>query len=264
MTESQFLTRRQLRELERNGLNPENSSSSQQALEDIEDPKIESTIEIQETVTAAAFFDDDFIPNIQPPIVERPAVKWLSGSHNRIAAPRVQAVEGSATAPAEPIDAEVEEERDLTTSDFFTQGLEVVEPLFDVSPNLILEPTTNSIVIENFGSIDNFTGTITETGEILKTGSIELPLLLSNTGELEIIAAAESLDAAIAAESSSGFVSTIAPVRATGIVNSASRFKILPANLKKGQGQVYLVLTAAILMVTVGGLTIAGFMLGIL
>ena len=140
------------------------------------------------------------------------------------------------------------------------------EALFNVSPGLVLEPTTNSIVIDQLQDLTNYTATVTETGEILTTGAIQLPILVPevHTGEISIVEEADQLDAAIAQEAGSGFVSTVAPMRVTGIVNAASKTRVIPTNLKKGKSHPYLVLTAAIVIFAVGGLVVAAVMLGVI
>ena len=136
--------------------------------------------------------------------------------------------------------------------------------LFEVSPNLNVEPQTASIIIDNFEPLDNISIAISETGELLKTGSIELPNFGTNTGEIATILDAAQVDEAISQDSISGYVSTIAPLRASGVVNTAGKIGIMPTNSAKGQGAGYAVLTLSILMIAVGGLVLAAFMLGFL
>jgi len=140
------------------------------------------------------------------------------------------------------------------------------EAMFTLSPGLLVEPTTNSIVIDQVQDLTNYTATVTETGEILTTGAIQLPILHQDTetGEVSVIAEAEKLDEAIALDSATGFINTIAPMRVTGIVNAAKKFRVIPTNLQRGKNHPYLVLTAAIVMVAIGGLTVAAFMLKII
>lgn len=133
--------------------------------------------------------------------------------------------------------------------------------LFDVSPNLSLEPQTKSIIIDTIDPLDNVAIAISETGEMLKTGSIEIPMLGTHTGEIATIEAYQ-VDEAIAADSVAGYVSTIAPIRASGVVNTAGKIGIMPSKTAKGQGQVYIVLSISLLMITLGGLTLAAYMLG--
>lgn len=141
------------------------------------------------------------------------------------------------------------------------------DALFNLSPGLLVEPTTNSIVIDQVQDLTNYTATVSETGEILTTGAIQLPILTNidtETGEIAVIQEAEALDDAIALDNATGFINTIAPMRVTGIVNAAKKFRVIPTNLKRGKNHPYLVLTAAIVMVALGGLTIAAFMLKII
>jgi hypothetical protein len=137
------------------------------------------------------------------------------------------------------------------------------ESMFDVSPGLVVEPTTNSIIIDQVQDLTNYTATVSETGEILTTGAIQLPIAISDngTGEIQIIKEAAALDSAIQVDNSTGFINTIAPMRVTGVVNSISKFKVIPTNLKRGSSHPYLVLAAAVGMVALGGLVMAIFML---
>lgn len=136
--------------------------------------------------------------------------------------------------------------------------------LFDVSPNLNIEPQTASIIIDNFEPLDAISIAISETGELLKTGSIELPNLSTNTGEIATIMDAAQVDEAIAQDSINGYVSTIAPLRASGVVNTAGKIGIMPTKTTRGQSAGYAVLTLSLLMIAVGGLVLAAFMLGFL
>ncbi len=136
--------------------------------------------------------------------------------------------------------------------------------LFDVSPNLNIEPQTASIIIDNFEPLDAISIAISETGELLKTGSIELPNLSTNTGEIATILDAAQVDEAIAQDSVNGYVSTIAPLRASGVVNTAGKIGIMPSKRAKGQSAGFAVLTLSLLMIAVGGLVLAAFMLGFL
>jgi hypothetical protein len=136
--------------------------------------------------------------------------------------------------------------------------------LFDVSPNLNVEPQTASIIIDNFEPLDNISIAISETGELLKTGSIDLPNFGTHTGEIATILDAAQVDEAISQDSISGYVSTIAPLRASGVVNTAGKIGIMPSKSSRGQGAGYAVLTLSILMIAVGGLVLAAFMLGFL
>ena len=134
---------------------------------------------------------------------------------------------------------------------------------FNASPGMIIEPTTNSIVIDQVQDISNYTATINETGEILTTGSISIPVLMpdSTTGEIKIIKEADALDAAIQADNGTGYINAIAPMRVTGVVDSMSKSPIISANLKRGRSQPYAVLATGVFILLAGGAVCALFFL---
>ena len=184
-------------------------------------------------------------------------------------APKVPAVE----VPAAPAVANLQTESEpakLPAAVYQPVLAEAEEPitsqiqLFDVSPNLNIEPQTASIIIDNFEPLDAISIAISETGELLKTGSIELPNISTNTGEIATILDAAQVDEAIAQDSVNGYVSTIAPLRASGVVNTAGKIGIMPTKNAKGQSAGFAVLTLSLLMISVGGLVLAAYMLGFL
>jgi hypothetical protein len=161
-----------------------------------------------------------------------------------------------------PTDFEVSE----ATGEDFSYLNNQTDSMFDVSPGLVVEPTTNSIIIDQVQDLTNYTATVSETGEILTTGAIQLPIsvLDNSTGEIQVIQEAAELDSAIQVDNATGFINTIAPMRVTGVVNATSKFKVIPTNLKRGSSHPYLVLAAAVGMVALGAITIAAFMLQII
>lgn len=135
---------------------------------------------------------------------------------------------------------------------------------FELSPNLFREPQTNTIIVQPVDPLA--TGSIiTDAGEIVLTGSIELPVL-PTTGGIAIIQMPEGddADASLAEDFAENYVSTIAPVRASGVMNSRARESVLPIKNRRGESQAVLLGVASILMVTVGALLIAAFWLGAL
>ena len=123
-------------------------------------------------------------------------------------------------------------------------------PSFAASPGMIIEPVTNSIVIDHVQDLNNYTATIDSTGEILTTGAIQIPLNFtdSSTGEVKVIEEAQQLDAAIQADNGTGYVNSVAPMRVTGIVQAMGRSRVIPVNLRKGKLIPYLTLAAAALI----------------
>ena len=138
------------------------------------------------------------------------------------------------------------------------------EPLFDLSPSLIREPQTNTIVVQPVDPLT--TGTIiTDTGEVLMTGSIELPLQ-PTTGSIEIVQlpVVDEADTALAEEFAENYVGSIAPVRASGVMNSRARASVLPIKTRRGESQTVLLGVISVLMATVGALFIAAYWLGVI
>ena len=148
-----------------------------------------------------------------------------------------------------------------------TTQVEIVEepesPNFAASPGMLIEPVTNSIVIDQVQDLSNYTSMVDSTGEILTTGSIQIPVIIpdSSTGEIKIVEEADALDAAIQADNATGFINSVAPVRVTGIVGILARNKVIPVNLRRGKSQPYLVLATAVFIMLAGAAVVAWFLL---
>jgi hypothetical protein len=72
----------------------------------------------------------------------------------------------------------------------------------------------------------------------------------------------ETVDRAIAEDSIAGFVSTIEPISAAGIVRPADKINIVPSRANFDQSRVYFSLTIALFLVAAGGLVLGAYMLG--
>jgi hypothetical protein len=97
----------------------------------------------------------------------------------------------------------------------------------------------------------------------MTTGSIEVPQIDPTTGSIAVITESQQADEAIVEDSLNSFVSSVAPIRAAGIAKTRARTVELTLVTRKGQGQVYAVMSTAVLMITIGALIVAAFMLGI-
>jgi hypothetical protein len=97
----------------------------------------------------------------------------------------------------------------------------------------------------------------------MTTGSIEVPQIDPTTGSIAVITESQQADEAIVEDSLNSFVSSVAPIRAAGIAKTRARTVELTLVTRKGQGQVYAVMSTAVLMITIGALVVAAFMLGI-
>lgn len=134
---------------------------------------------------------------------------------------------------------------------------------FGSTSNLGAEPVTASIIIDSVPDLDNNQIIITSTGAVMTTGSIEVPAIDPTTGSIAVINDASQADESIVEDSLNSFVSSVAPIRASGIAKTRAKTVELTLVTRKGQGQVYAVMSTAVLMITIGALVIAAFMLGL-
>lgn len=134
---------------------------------------------------------------------------------------------------------------------------------FGSTSNLGAEPVTASIIIDQVPDLDNRPIVITGTGQVMTTGSIEIARPSNTTGGIAVVQDSELADEAIVEDSLNSFVSSVAPIRAAGIAKTRAKTVELTLVTRKGQGQVYAVMSTAVLMITIGSLIVAAFMLGI-
>ena len=221
MSESQFLSRRELREAERNGL------------VNVAPVNFDAPAKVSESETTS-------VTRRQLRELERTGAVAPASSEAMRSVPEASAA----------VWAETEEPMTMPNH------------LFEVSPNLNVEPQTASIVIDHINDVTNFSAPIGDSGEMLKTGSIELPVLTVNTGEIAMVLGNEMVDRAIAEDSVAGFVSTIEPVPATGLIRAGDKINIVPSRANFDQSRVYFSLTISLFLVAAGGLVLGAYMLG--
>ena len=134
---------------------------------------------------------------------------------------------------------------------------------FQISGSLVLEPQTNSIVITQVPDALLAGSIVTETGEILTTGAIEI-IAPPATGEIEIIPDSPDADSADAIDSATEYVSSVAPIRSSGVMNSKAKIGVLPGKLRKSMEHVVLATTLAVSIITISSLLALAYMFGIL
>jgi hypothetical protein len=134
---------------------------------------------------------------------------------------------------------------------------------FGSTSNLGAEPVTASIIINTVPDLENSPIVLSGTGVVMTTGSIEVPQIDPTTGSIAVITESQQADEAVVEDSLNSFVSSVAPIRAAGIAKTRARTVELTLVTRKGQGQVYAVMSTAVLMITIGALIVAAFMLGI-
>ncbi|CAB4625758.1 unannotated protein [freshwater metagenome] len=135
---------------------------------------------------------------------------------------------------------------------------------FGSTSNLGAEPVTASIIIDTVPDLENNQIVISGTGVVMTTGSIEITRANPTTGSIAVVSASRAADEAIVEDSLNSFVASVAPIRAAGIAKTRAKTVELTLVTRKGQGQVYGVMSTAVLMITIGSLVVAAFMLGIL
>lgn len=134
---------------------------------------------------------------------------------------------------------------------------------FQISGSLVLEPQTNSIVITQVPDALLAGSIVTETGEILTTGAIEI-IAPPATGEIEVIPDSPDADSADAIDSATEYVSSVAPIRSSGVMNSKAKIGVLPGKLRKSMEHVVLATTLAVSIITISSLLALAYMFGIL
>lgn len=208
--------------------------------------------------------DESAAPAVVPPPVTQ-VTQLVPVEHVPVTVPPVAEV------PIEP-EAEVEGEH-LQLSDLAQATIAEFVPTapdsetddeLDFPTNLFKEPQTNSITVPEVP--DALTSEIvTESGEVLKTGAIDIPLL-NNTGSIPIITPVpETIDEeAIKADMGDETTGGIPPIRARSVMNSTARVGVLPIKNRRSEGQVILLATTSILLVTLGAGVLALYMLEII
>jgi hypothetical protein len=149
----------------------------------------------------------------------------------------------------------------VNTPDIFLEPVKSAD--FGSTSNLGAEPVTASIILDKVPELDNNRVVITGTGAVMTTGSITIAQANPTTGSIAVISANQAADEALVEDSLNSFVSSVAPIRAAGIAKTRSKTVELTLVTRKGQGQIYAVMSTAVLMITIGALIVAAFMLGI-
>jgi hypothetical protein len=147
------------------------------------------------------------------------------------------------------------------TPDIFLEPVKSAD--FGSTSNLGAEPVTASIILDKVPDLDSNPVVITGTGAVMTTGSITISQANPTTGSLAVVSASQEADEALVEDSLNSFVSSVAPIRAAGIAKTRAKTVELTLVTRKGQGQVYAVMSTAVLMITIGALIVAAFMLGI-
>ena len=155
----------------------------------------------------------------------------------------------------EVVDVAVEED----PYEFSDLAHSVIDETEEFPNQLFKEPQTNQITMPVIPDALN-TEIVTESGDILKTGAIDIPLG-TNTGSIEIITGTvETIDEeAIAQDMGSETTGGIPPIRAKAVMNSSAKVGVLPIKNRRSEGQVIILATTSLLLITLGALVIAAY-----
>ena len=135
----------------------------------------------------------------------------------------------------------------------------VIDETEEFPNQLFKEPQTNQITMPVIPDALN-TEIVIDSGEILKTGAIDIPLG-TNTGSIEIITGTiETVDEeAIAQDMGSETTGGIPPIRAKAVMNSSAKVGVLPIKNRRSEGQIIILATTSLLLITMGALVIAAY-----
>lgn len=169
--------------------------------------------------------------------------------------PEVYALEEQVASVEEVVDIALEED----PYGFSDLAHSVIDETEEFPNQLFKEPQTNQITIPEIPDALN-TEIITDSGEILKTGAIDIPLG-TNTGSIEIITSTvETIDEeAIAQDMGSETTGGIPPIRAKAVMNSSAKVGVLPIKNRRSEGQIIILATTSLLLITMGALVIAAY-----
>jgi hypothetical protein len=101
------------------------------------------------------------------------------------------------------------------------------------------------------------------SGSEPKTGSIQLPILNPETGELAVVKTARESDEAMNLSSAEGFVSNVQPVSANAWMIEVDSLNLVPQATNNLFRQMHIAVLSSVILVGVGGLLLAAYMLGI-
>ena len=140
---------------------------------------------------------------------------------------------------------------------------EVQAPIspFEISGTLTHEPQTNSIVVAEITDPIRVSDIFTDAGMILRTGSIDIVPV--TTGQIDIIPESPESDVSDSIDSAS-FVPSVAPLRASGVMNSKAQVGALPTGRRRIMDITITSVTLGIVILTVSALAVIGYMLGVL
>ncbi len=233
-------------------------SYSQKAAYPVSHKSAPAVVEVESEVVSPAEQTPKFFPLV--PVVSAAVADTDAPTKDQTHAEPELLTEELPEAVVDPV-AEVEPEPEPAVEPEPEPAVELSP--FQISGSLVLEPQTNSIVITQVPDALLAGSIVTETGEILTTGAIDI-ITPQATGEIAIIPDSPDADSADAIDSATEYVSSVAPIRSSGVMNSKAKIGVLPGKLRKSMEHVVLATTLAVAIITISSLLALAYMFGIL
>jgi len=164
-----------------------------------------------------------------------------------------------------PLEPDLDETQDFVSAEQLEEAepqvQEAISP-FEISSTLTLEPQTNSIVIAEIPDPIKMSDIVTDAGLILRTGSIEIVPV--TTGQIEVIPESPESDVADSMDSAASFVPSVAPLRASVVMNSKAQVGALPTRRRRVMDITVTSVTLGIVILALTAAGVISYMLGIL
>jgi hypothetical protein len=123
-------------------------------------------------------------------------------------------------------------------------------------------PKTSEIVISASDTAPTF-NIMLGLGSEPKTGSVHLPFINPETGELDVVKTARESDDAMNLAAAEGYVSNVQPVAANAWMIEVDSLNLVPQATNSLFHQLHRAVLSSVILVGVGGLLLAAYMLGI-
>ena len=154
----------------------------------------------------------------------------------------------------EPVQSFSEVEKDLANVELDEDG----NPQFKVSNALTGEFTASNLIVELPQDITAGGALVTDTGELVITGSIDVSALLTSTGEIDIIAFADSADTDLDKDAQQNFIPGIPPIRISGVIAKTLNQPGIPGGAHRGINPYwYVAMISAAALLIAGGIALS-------
>jgi hypothetical protein len=154
----------------------------------------------------------------------------------------------------EPVQSLTEVEKELAEVELDEDG----NPIFKVSSALTGELTGANLIVELPTDITAGGALVTDTGELVITGSIDVSSLITPTGEIDIIAMADSSDTDLDKDAQQNFIPGIPPIRISGVISKTQTQPGIPGGAHRGINPYwYVAMISGASLLIAGGIAIS-------